>query len=348
VSPSLWRALALLPGLGCAQTLADPGWPYYGGDQGGRHYSHAVQINRSNVEDLEVAWVFRSGDMKSYGEAMDNTSTQSTPILLPEAAGESLVYCTPFNRVIALDPGSGEQRWSFDPQIDHGGDRPFRCRGVSYAEETRTPAGKACRHRLYMSTHDRRLWAIDAIDGKPCGGFGDGGKVQLFGAEGLVPGEVSNSSAPVVAAGVVVTGSTVIDFARAHTPRGTVMAFDSFNGRPLWQFDPLQGHAGSGSANVWAPMSVDVEHGLLYLPTSAASPDYYGADRPGDGLYANSVVALDLHSGKLRWHFQHVRHDLWDYDTPASPSCSSGARTAGTFPPWPSSPSRASCLFSTA
>jgi len=319
VSPSLWRALALLPGLGCALTLADPGWPYYGGDQGGRHYSHAVQINRSNVEDLEVAWVFRSGDMKSYGEAMDNTSTQSTPILLPEAAGESLVYCTPFNRVIALDPGSGEQRWSFDPQIDHGGDRPFRCRGVSYAEETRTPAGKACRHRLYMSTHDRRLWAIDAIDGKPCGGFGDGGKVQLFGAEGLVPGEVSNSSAPVVAAGVVVTGSTVIDFARAHTPRGTVMAFDSFNGRPLWQFDPLQGHAGSGSANVWAPMSVDVEQGLLYLPTSAASPDYYGVDRPGDGLYANSVVALDLHSGELRWHFQHVRHDLWDYDTPAQP-----------------------------
>jgi quinoprotein glucose dehydrogenase len=299
--------------------LAEPGWPYYGGDQGGRHFSPAAQIDRSNVDALEVAWVFRSGDMERYGDAMDNTSTQSTPILLPEAAGESLVYCTPFNRVIALDPASGEQRWSFDPQIDRRGDRPFRCRGVSYAEETRTPAGEACRHRLFMSTHDRRLWAIDAINGKPCSGFGNGGKVQLFGEEGLVPGEVSNSSAPVVADGVVVTGSTVIDFVRAHTPRGTVMAFDSFDGRPLWQFDPLQGHANSGSANVWAPMSVDVAHGLLYLPTSAASPDYYGVDRPGDGLYANSVVALDLHSGELRWHFQHVRHDLWDYDTPAQP-----------------------------
>ncbi len=170
-----------------------------------------------------------------------------------------------------------------------------------------------------MSTHDRRLWAIDATNGEPCKGFGDSGKIRLYGKEGLVAGEVSNSSAPVVADGVVVTGSTVIDFVRAHTPRGTVMAFDSFSGRPLWQFDPLVGYANSGSANVWAPMSVDAKHGLVYLPTSAASPDYYGVDRPGDGLYANSVVALDLHSGQLRWHFQHVRHDLWDYDTPAQP-----------------------------
>jgi quinoprotein glucose dehydrogenase len=97
------------------------------------------------------------------------------------------------------------------------------------------------------------------------------------------------------------------------------MAFDSYSGQPLWQFDPLLGHADSGSANVWAPMSVDVANGLLYLPTSAASPDYYGVDRPGNDLYANSVVALDLQTGAVRWHFQHVRHDLWDYDTPAQP-----------------------------
>ena len=312
--------LALLPAVCCAANgSAEPGWLYYGGDQGGRHYSEAAQIDRNNVQGLEVAWAFRSGDSASYGAAMDQTSTQSTPILLPAAAGESLVYCTPFNRVIALDPATGKQRWNFDPGIDRGGDRPFRCRGVSYAEEPRAGADQQCRHRLFMSTHDRRLWAIDATNGKPCSGFGAGGKVQLYGEEGLVPGEVSNSSAPVVAAGVVVTGSTVIDFVRATTPRGTVMAFDSFSGRPLWQFDPLLGHANSGSANVWAPMSVDTKNRLLYLPTSAASPDYYGADRPGNGLYANSVVAVELHSGKVRWHFQHVRHDLWDYDTPAQP-----------------------------
>jgi len=323
-SPILRRLLHLLAlptALACGPlALAEAGWQYYGGDPGGRHYSEADQIRTSNVGELEVAWVFRSGDMATFGEEMNKTSTQSTPILLPAAAGESLVYCTPFNRVIALDPGTGEQRWSFDPEIDHRGDRPFRCRGVSYAEElSRTAAGAHCRHRLYLSTHDRQLLAIDALDGRPCEDFGERGRVRLYGDEGLVPGEVSNSSAPVVADGVVVTGSTVIDFARATTPRGTVQAFDSASGRPLWRFDPLLDHAGSGSANVWAPMSVDVEHSLLYLPTSSASPDYYGAGRPGDDLYANSVVALDLHSGELRWHFQHVRHDLWDYDTPAQP-----------------------------
>lgn len=299
--------------------VAASDWPVYGGDAGGRHYSPLDQINRDNVAQLEVAWVFRSGDSETFGdEAMAQTSTQSTPILLPEAAGASLVYCTPFNRVIALDPGSGERRWDFDPQINRGGDRPFRCRGVSYAEDTATAAGAHCRQRLFLATHDRQLWALDALDGKPCAGFGENGRVALYGSK-QSPGEVSNASAPVVANGVVVTGSTVIDFTRATTPRGVVQAFDSHSGAPRWQFDPLMGHADSGSANVWAPMSVDAAHGLVYLPTSAPSPDYYGVARPGDNLYANSVVALDLASGVPRWHFQHVRHDLWDYDTPAQP-----------------------------
>jgi quinoprotein glucose dehydrogenase len=316
----LFYILVTTSALVASPTHADTSdWLYYGGDQGGRHYSEASQINTDNVADLDVAWTFRSGDMDRFGQEMRKTSTQSTPILLPAAAGESLVYCTPFNRVIALDPASGKQRWQFEPDIDRRGERPFRCRGVSYAEELRAPENAQCRHRLYLATHDRKLWAIDALSGIPCQGFGDGGEVLLYGQEGYVPGDVSNSSAPVVANGVIAVGSTVIDFVRATTPRGTVKAYDSFSGQPLWQFDPLQGLAGSGSANVWAPMSVDEENGLLYLPTSAASPDYYGVERPGDGLYANSIVALDLRSGELRWHFQHVRHDLWDYDTPAQP-----------------------------
>lgn len=316
-------AAARLPGLLlalCAGTVAASDWPVYGGDAGGRHYSELQQINRDNVAQLEVAWVFRSGDSEAFGDdVMAQTSTQSTPILLPQAAGASLVYCTPFNRVIALDPGSGQQRWDFDPRINRGGDRPFRCRGVSYAEDPATTAGGHCRHRLFLATHDRHLWAIDAGDGKPCADFGSDGRVALYGSRDQTPGDVSSASAPVVANGVVVTGSTVIDFTRATTPRGVVQAFDSHSGAPLWQFDPLAGHPDSGSANVWAPMSVDAEHGLVYLPTSAPSPDYYGAARPGDNLYANSVVALDLVSGARRWHFQHVRHDLWDYDTPAQP-----------------------------
>ena len=156
--------LTLFTGTAAAE---DQGWQYYGGDQGGRHYSSAAQIDTSNVADLAVAWISRSGDMDTYGQEMANTSTQSTPILLPAAAGESLVYCTPFNRVIALDPATGEKRWEFEPDIDRRGDRPFRCRGVSYGLEAGVAAGQQCRHRLYMGTHDRKLWAIDATSGKP-------------------------------------------------------------------------------------------------------------------------------------------------------------------------------------
>ncbi len=324
-------SLLLLTHVSAAAKAAQ--WLHYGGDPGGKHYSTAAGISRDNVSELAVAWIHRSGDVERYGDEMAKTSTQSTPVLLPEAAGESLVYCTPFNRVIALDPGSGAKRWEFDPQIDRRGDRPFRCRGVSYATAQSTPVTEHCHHRIYLGTHDRNLWAIDAGDGKPCRDFGEAGRVPLYSNEaGYTPGDVSNSSAPVVANGVVVVGSTVIDFARAQTPRGTVMAFDSDSGKALWRFDPLLGHPGSGSANVWAPISVDPENGLLYLPTSAASPDYYGVGRPGNNLYANSVVALDLRSGALRWHFQHVRHDLWDYDTPAQPILFDWNRRGETIP----------------
>jgi len=300
-------------------SAADTGWRYYGGDQGGRHYSAATQITTENVSRLEVAWVFRSGDVETYGEEMENTSAQSTPILLPEAAGGSLVYCTPYNRIIALNPENGTERWQFDPQIDRRGDRPFRCRGVSYSEEFRAAADSHCRHRLFTATHDRQLWAVDALDGRPCGDFGDNGSIRLYADEGYVPGDISTTSAPTVANGVVVVGSSVIDFDRVKTPRGTVNAYDSLSGALRWTFDPLIDDANSGGANVWAPMSVDEEHGLLFLPTSAPSPDYYGVYRPGNNLYANSIVALDIATGKVRWHFQHVRHDLWDFDSPAQP-----------------------------
>lgn len=312
-----WLIVATLF-LASASAAADD-WLYYGGDQGGRHYSDASQINTDNISRLDVAWVFRSGDVETFGDEMENTSGQSTPILLPESAGGSLVYCTPFNRVIALNPETGTQRWQFDPKIDRRGDRPFRCRGVSYAEELRVAAGSRCRHRIYTATHDRHLWAVDAVDGSPCDDFGENGSVRLFGAEGYVPGDVSTTSAPVVANGIVVVGSSVIDFARLKTPRGTVNAYDGISGALLWQFDPLPGIPGSGGANVWAPMSVDAANGLIYLPTGAPSPDYYGVHRPGNNLYANSVVAVELATGKVRWHFQHVRHDLWDYDSPAQP-----------------------------
>jgi quinoprotein glucose dehydrogenase len=254
-------------------TAAADNWRHYGGDPGGQHYSSASQINRDNVDELEPAWVFRSGDVDRYGDEMSKTSTQSTPILLPAEAGGSLVYCTAFNEVIALHPANGTPRWRFDPAINREGDRPFRCRGVSYSKMSSSKTGDRCQHRIYLATHDRHLWAIDSHTGQACNDFGQQGKIALETKTSWAPGDISNSSPPVVTENLVITGSTVIDFTYSHTPRGTVKAFDKLNGELRWQFDPLQGYPNSGSANVWAPMSVDEQAGLLYLPTSASSPD---------------------------------------------------------------------------
>ncbi|NOR20844.1 MAG: PQQ-binding-like beta-propeller repeat protein, partial [Xanthomonadales bacterium] len=311
---------------------ADQDWLYYGGDQGGRHFSSIDQISTDNVTDLEVAWVSRSGDMQTYGEELAMTATQSTPILLPVEAGESLVYCTPFNRVIALDPATGKQRWSFDPQIKRGGNRAFRCRGVSYSEETRVVVGDACRYRIFNSTQDRTLIALDALDGKPCQSFGNNGEVKLDPKSQNKPGKVASSAAPVIANGIVVVGSTIEDFAHSKSPRGTVKALSSLDGSLLWEFDPLLDNESSGSANVWSQMSIDEENQLVFLPTSAPSPDYYGKARPGDNLYANSIVALDLNTGAVRWHFQHVHHDLWDFDSPAQPILFDWKKDGKTIP----------------
>jgi quinoprotein glucose dehydrogenase len=318
VKLGLITAVSIVLTIFTSLTLAND-WTYYGGGQGGKHYSSAKQITKNNVDDLDVAWVYQSGDMKKYGEAMVQTSTQATPILLPIAAGESLVYCTPYSRVIALDPATGAQRWDYDPEISLDGDRPFRCRGVSYAEDLQTDIGTHCRHQIYVATHDRTIRAIDSHSGKVCANFGNNGTANLYGKKGFPAGDVSNSATPVIANNILVTGSSVIDFSKSNSPRGIVIALDTHSGKTLWTFDPLIGNQQSGSANVWSQMSVDAENNLVFLPTSAPSPDYYGADRPGDNLYANSLVALDLTTGKVQWYFQHARHDLWDYDTPAQP-----------------------------
>ena len=152
------------------------------GDPLGQHHSAATQITPANVTQLEPAWTHRSGDMAAARGAPASVSAQSTPILLPPQAGEHLVYCTPFNRVIALDPQTGRERWTFDPDVRRSSERPYRCRGVAYAQMAQADATGACRYRIYTATGDRRLIAIDARDGKRCAGFGTGGEVLLAGS----------------------------------------------------------------------------------------------------------------------------------------------------------------------
>ncbi|MBI1239870.1 MAG: PQQ-binding-like beta-propeller repeat protein [Alphaproteobacteria bacterium] len=315
------------------ETVLEPGWEHYGGDEGGTRYSPADDITPANVGDLEEAWVYRTGDLDTKADAVRRSAFEGTPILIDGR----LIVCTPFNEVVALHPASGEQLWRYDPKIDLTITyaNQYVCRGLVAWRDPLAPLSSECATRLFMGTNDRRLIALDAKTGKPCSAFGASGIVPIDpGMALLYPGEFQITSPPIVVRGVVIVGSSIGDNARAEAPSGVVRAFDAHSGAPLWTFDPIarsdnapnaeswlgDSAKRSGHANVWAPMSGDEARGLVFLPTSSPSPDFYGGIRPGDNSYANSVVALDAETGAVAWSFQTVHHDIWDYDIPAQPT----------------------------
>lgn len=328
-------------------------WQHYGGGPGGSHYSSLAQINRENVGTLALAWSYRTGDTARYPEHRPLAALNVTPILLPKAAGGSLVLCSAMNRVIALDPVTGAERWVHDPMIVMGppGNK-FLCRGVAYWEDTGAVAGAACKHRVFTGTKDLRLIAIDALTGKPCADFGVAGAVDVRpdiydDAEGLKEGDVQFSAPPVTIGDLVVLGAADnTKFWRADSPRGEVRAFDARSGALRWKFDPVphdtpepaalgwtrEGLDRTGGGNVWSMMSADPERGLLFLPTATAAPNNFGGNRPGDNRYANSVVALRAADGSVAWHFQIVHHDVWDLDLPAQPILVDLQRNGQTVP----------------
>jgi quinoprotein glucose dehydrogenase len=300
----------------------DVDWPHYGGDAGGQRYSTAAQITPQNVRGLEVAWSYSTGEMTRNGADIGRASFENTPIL----AGGRLYVCSQFDAVSALDPGTGKPFWQYDPKVDPKVRYPndFICRGVTYWRDPAAPAGAPCAERIFLGTVDRRLIALDAASGRPCAAFGGGGVVDV-GAGVMLSrsGQMQITSPPVVVRDTVIVGSSIDDNQRVKEVSGAVRAYDARTGAPRWSYDPLT-NAGpgvtAGAANVWAPMSVDEARGLVFLPTSSASPDFYAAARPGDGGDANSVVALDAATGARVWGFQTVHHDVWDYDVPAQPT----------------------------
>ncbi len=311
---------------------AGEGWTHYGGDAGGSRYSAIDNITPENVGELAVAWEYKTGDMEKPEGARHRSATEGTPLLIDDA----LIFCTPFNEIIAIDPGSGAEKWRFDPQInlDQEPANQFICRGVAHWRDQAAPADTQCASRIFMGTNNGWLVSIDAKSGALCTEFGAGGVVNIDpGIDLLWPGEFQITSPPVILNDVVVVGSAISDNARVVAPSGAVRAFDVRSGAPKWTFDAIPREAiaenmgdwkGSqppveGHANVWAPMSVDQARGLIILPTSSPSPDFYGGLRPGDNRYANSVVALEGETGSVVWSFQTVHHDVWDYDLPAQP-----------------------------
>jgi quinoprotein glucose dehydrogenase len=303
--------------------LSAPGfaWEHWGGDSGGMRFSDLAQITPANVGNLVRAWEFRTGDLDTRPPAaMARTKLEATPLFVQD----SLVFCSAFNEVIALDPGTGAQKWRYDPKVNTGlrpGNR-YVCRGVAYWVDDRAAEGTACRARIFMGTNDARIVALDAHTGIPCGDFGADGEIKVdIGISLSWPGEFQITSAPVVSRGVVIVGSSISDNVRVEAPLGTVRAFDARTGALRWTWDPLL-HDGidAGHANVWAPMSVDETRGLVFLPTSSPSPDFWGGKRIGNNEHADSIVALRSESGELVWSFQTVHHDVWDYDLPAQPT----------------------------
>jgi quinoprotein glucose dehydrogenase len=344
------RRLALLCLLlGCGSAPALPaggpagGWPAYGADAGGGRWSPVEQIRPDNVGHLEEAWRIRTGDLDADPPPPRHMAFQATPILVDGL----LVLPTPLGRVLGLDPDSGREIWRFAHTVQGHEYPEYTSRGVAAWLDGQAAPGAPCRRRIFAASVESRLFALDAASGVRCADFGRDGEVDLREGVGeLRPWDYATSSPPVVAGDLVVVGSAIGDNQRLDAPRGVVRAYDARTGGLRWSWDPVPrsradpAHPGwspeaarvTGAANAWAPLSVDEERGLLFVPTSSPSPDYYGGLRPGENRYANSVVALRAASGEVVWHFQAVHHDLWDYDVPAQPTLATVRRDGREIP----------------
>ncbi|WP_394846722.1 pyrroloquinoline quinone-dependent dehydrogenase [Pendulispora brunnea] len=311
----------------------DGEWPAYGRDPGGARHSPLTQIDRDNVSRLQNVWTFHTGDISDGRNHPTPSNFEATPLYL----FGTLYLSTGFDRVIALDPDTGAQRWAFDPKINLDVRRPggLTSRGVAAWEDIWAPAHAPCRRRIFLATLDARLIALDALTGKLCTDFADGGTASVKGGlDDLEAGHFGMTSPPAVVNGVVIVGSSVVDGVGVAVPKGLVHAFDARTGAAKWTWDPIprrpsdpgydawspKDAARTRAANVWTVIAVDAKRDLVFLPTSSPAPDYYGGLRKGPGPHADSIVALRASTGKFVWAYQLVHHNLWDYDIAAPPA----------------------------
>lgn len=308
--------------------VPDGEWRYYGRTPDGDRFSPLKQITPQNISGLKEAWRFRTGDLPSSQDTKGGKEFNFEAT--PTKVGNNLYFCTPHRQVIALNATTGKLVWRFNPENKTKADIFLSCRGVAYYE---APAGTAsCPRRIIAATADARLFALDADTGKPCPDFGQGGYVNLTENMGPTPpGFYFISSPPLVIRDRVVTGGWVYDNQSEDEPSGVIRAFNPVTGALAWAWDlgkpdptaPLKpGETYTrGTPNGWGTYTADPDLGLLYVPIGNATPDYFGGNRrPFDDKYSSSIVALDIETGKERWHYQMVHHDLWDFDTPIAGS----------------------------
>ncbi len=324
------------PGTDRVPTRTVSNYSSYGGD-GGRQFAAGELITTANVTGLKPLWSYHTGDVSAGSiDIPSTTSFQNTPILV-----DGVMYlCSPFNRVVALDPASGAELWSYDPEINLKGhySNQLVCRGVSYWQDKAQPETNTCATRIFTATNDTRLIALDAKTGQPCDDFGNKGVVDTSKDLGKASyiGEHHHTSPPAIIGNTVVIGGSISDGAGMDAPSGVVRAYDARTGKQLWAQDlappafdynaNLVSESGYALAtpNVWAPMSVDEELGLIYAPTGNPLPDYFRepsrSDQTNMSYYGSSLVALKVDTGEVAWHYQFVHRDFWDFDTPAQPT----------------------------
>ena len=309
---------------------AEQDWPFYGGDQGGAKYSPVADINRESVARLAPAWEWSTGEKPLPEFGTRPGAFEVTPLMIDNV----LYFTTPYNRVVALNADTGARIWAFDPKAYEDGQPPngtgFVHRGIAAWRDSRN--GKL---RIFLNSR-YHLIALDAASGQPVASFGVGGTVDI--SRGLIweinKKHYTNTSPPIVYKDLVILGNGVGDrLVYKNDPPGDVRAFDARTGRRVWAFHtiPQRGELGNdtwgdeswkftGHTNVWAPMTLDAERGLVYLPVSTPSNDFFGGRRPGTNLFAESLVCLDAATGVRKWHFQIIHHGLWDYDNPSPPN----------------------------
>lgn len=299
-----------------ADRRGDIEWPVYGGDAGQRRYSSLTQITPANVTKLQVAWTYRSGDSPGPLSQM-----QCNPVVV-----DGVLYAvTPGSHVVALDAATGKEHWRFDMVAASGAGAASISRGVTY--------WKGVAGRRIFAAAGQYLYALDATTGVPEKSFGEQGRIDLRTGLGRDPDKLSVAATTpgIVYRNLIIVGSRVGEGTGAAP--GHIRAYDTKTGKQAWIFHTIpqpgeEGHGTwpmdawrtSGGANSWAGMSVDEQRGLVFAPTGSASYDFYGADRVGDNLFANTLLALDAATGKRVWHFQTVHHDLWDRDLPSPPT----------------------------
>jgi len=322
-------AVVSWPYTGRGQTGAKNGeWRAYAAEEASTKYSPVDQITRDNVKNLEVAWTFK---FDNFGSAAQTATTETTPIMV----GGKLYFTAGQRRtVVAADAGTGETLWTWRPDEGARFDAAPRKvhRGVAYWSSGQD-------ERIVLVTPGFQLVSLDAKTGRPVQGFGQSGTVDLFKQLDLdVPldptGRIGNSSPPVISNDVIVVGPALTPGGRVNISnvKADIMGFDVRTGRKLWTFHtiPREGEPGSetwkgdsaqytGNAGIWGPFSADPALGYVYLSIESATNDVYGGHRPGNNLYSDSLVCLDIKTGKMIWYQQLVHHDIWDYDMPPHP-----------------------------